>query len=117
MTKSELKAFIKECLREELSKGSYLTEAVTADGNLLATYVVKNPEFETACMTGNAIKILEIMDHEMEVNGMQTKGARKLRDDVAFMTKGQAKVPQKIGEHILFFLWNSQLSGTGYKVV
>lgn len=117
MTKSELRQMIVECLREELLKGTYLTEAVTADDNLLATYVVNNPEFEAACMSGDATKILSIMDSEMQANNMVTKGARKLRDDVFMMTRGNARVPAKIGENILFFVWNSQLSGTGHKVI
>lgn len=117
MTKSELRSIIKEVLKEELLKGSYLTEAVTTDDKLLATYVVKNPEFESACMSGDAVKIMSIIDQAMQDNNMMTKGARKLRDDVFVMTRGNARVPAKIGENILFFVWNSQLSGTGNKVI
>lgn len=118
MTKGELKSIIKEMLREELNKGNYLKEArVATDDKLLATYVVKNPEFETACMSGDATKIMTIIDDEMQKNNMTTPGARKLRDDVFMMTRGNARVPAKIGEHILFFVWNSQLSGTGNKVI
>jgi hypothetical protein len=67
-------------------------------------------------MTGDATKIMAIIDQAMQDNNMMTKGARKLRDDVFMMTRGNAKVPARIGEHILFFVWNSQLAGTGYRV-
>ena len=113
MTKSELRTLIQEVLREEFLTGNYLTEAYTSADNLIATYVCKNPDFESACMTGDAAKILAIFDSEMEKNNMYTPGAKKLRADVARMTRGQARVPAKIGENILFFVWNSQASGTG----
>ena len=113
MTKSDLRSMIKEVLKEELLTGSYLTEGVTSAENLIATYICNNPEFETACLTGNATQIMSIIDAEMEANNMYTPGAKKLRNDVFRMTRGNAKVPAKIGEQILFFVWNSQLSGTG----
>ena len=113
MTKSDLRSMIKEVLKEELLTKGYLTEAVTSAENLIATYICNNPEFETACLTGNATQIMSIIDAEMEANNMYTPGAKKLRNDVFRMTRGNAKVPAKIGEQILFFVWNSQLSGTG----
>ena len=113
MTKSDLRSMIREVLKEELLTKGYLTEAVTSAENLIATYICNNPEFETACLTGNATQIMSIIDAEMEANNMYTPGAKKLRNDVFRMTRGNAKVPVKIGEQILFFVWNSQLSGTG----
>ncbi len=115
MTKGELRTMIREVLREEFLTGNYLTEAVAPADSLIATHVCKNPEFESACMTGDAAKILAIFDSEMEKNNLYTAGTKKLRNDVARMTHGQAKVPAKIGENILFFIWNSQASGTGHK--
>ena len=119
MTKSELREMVRELLREELAKSSVLTEAVAVAPaeELLATYVATNPEFESACMTGDVAKILSIMDSEMEKQQMFTPGAKKLRDDVVRMAKGHNKVPQRVGEQILFIIWNSQLSGTGNKVI
>ena len=117
MTKSDLRSIIKEVLKEELLTGNYLTEAVTSADNLIATYICKNPEFETACKDGNATQIMSIIDAEMEANNMYTPGAKKLRNDVFRMTRGYAKVPAKIGEQILFFVWNSQMSGTGDGVI
>ena len=114
MTKSELRSIIREMLREELTTGSYLTEGVAPADSLIATHVCNNPEFEAACMTGNAAKIMAIIDHEMEANNMYTPGSKKFRSDVLRMTRGAAKVPAKIGENILFFAWNSQASGTGF---
>jgi hypothetical protein len=52
----------------------------------------------------------------MEVNNMYTPGAKKFRNDVFYMTRGNARVPKKIGENILFFAWNCQMSGIGYGV-
>jgi hypothetical protein len=117
MTKSDLRSMIREVLKEELLMGSYLTEGVTSADNLIATYICNNPGFETACLTGDATQIMAIIDAEMEANNMYTPGAKKLRNDVFRMTRGNAKVPAKIGEHILFFVWNSQLSGTGDSVI
>jgi hypothetical protein len=116
MTKSELRKLLREMLCEELTTGNYLTEAMAPADSLIATKVCTNPEFESACMTGNATKIMEIIDQEMEANDMYTPGARKFRNDVFRMTRGSAKIPAKIGENILFFAWNSQMSGTGLAV-
>ena len=118
MKKSELRTIIREMLQEELLSQNYLTEAVVSNPDLLlATKVCQNPEFEAACMTGDATKIMSIIDYEMEVNNMYTPGAKKLRNDVFVMTRGNARVPKKIGENILFFVWNSQASGIGNKAI
>jgi hypothetical protein len=116
MKKSELRALIKEMLCEELSTTMILTEGVTRPENLIATHVCNNPEFETACMTGDATKIMSIIDSEMQANNMFTPGAKKFRNDVFYMTRGNARVPKKIGEQILFFAWNCQMSGIGLGV-
>ena len=117
MTKGDLKNMIREVLREELLTGSYLTEGIAPADSLIATHVCNNPEFEGACMTGDAAKIMSIIDAEMEANNMYTPGAKKFRGDVFRMTRGNAKIPAKIGENILFFAWNSQMSGTGNAVL
>lgn len=117
MTKGDLKNMIREVLREELLTGSYLTEGIAPADSLIATHVCNNPEFESACMTGDAAKIMSIIDAEMEANNMYTPGAKKFRGDVFRMTRGNAKIPAKIGENILFFAWNSQMSGTGNAVL
>lgn len=117
MKKSELRSIIREMLREELATGNYLTEGIAPEDSLLATHICKNPDFETACMTGDATKIMAIIDSEMEAKNLYTAGAKKLRNDVFRMTRGNAKVPTKIGENILFFVWNSQMSGTGNAVL
>jgi hypothetical protein len=121
MKKSELRSLLREMLREELLTGRYLTEGLTITeapaNNLLATHVCTHPDFESACMSGDAVRILSIIDEVMEAKNMYTPGAKKLRNDVANMTMGKPKVPAKIGEHILFFVWNSQASGTGNKTL
>lgn len=86
------------------------------EDRLLATYISNNKEFETACMTGNAERILYIVNYEMEHNNLYTNGAKKLKNDIFRLTKGQATITSKVGENILFFVWNSRLSGTGLAV-
>ena len=118
MTKTELREMIRECVKEELNKSTCLTEArVAPEESLLATHVVKNPSFEAACLTGDASKIMDIVEFEMKSNNLHTKGAQKLHDDIFEKTKGLTKIPGKIGEQILFFVWNSQLAGTGNGVL
>ena len=117
MTKSELRSIIREMLVEELVTGNYLlTESVNVD-RLIAKHVCDHPEFESACMTGDATKIMSIIDSEMKKNDLYTPGAQKFRDDVMRMTRGRGKVPAKIGEQILFFAWNAQASALGFKAV
>lgn len=86
------------------------------EDKLLATHVSENQEFEIACLTGDATKIMCIIDFEIEKHDLHTKGAKKLHDDVFRMTRGQSKVSAKIGENILFFVWNSRMSGIGLAV-
>lgn len=120
MKKSELRALLQEMLREELATGNYLTEGLNEahapEQSLLATHVTDCPDFEEACMTGDATRIMAIIDETMQLEGMMTPGAKKLRNDVFNMTKGSARVPRKIGENILFFVWNSRMSGIGLGV-
>jgi hypothetical protein len=119
--KSELRAMLREMLREELITGNYLTEGVSLteapDKSLLATHVAQHPDFEAACMSGNATQIMTIVDSVMQERNLLTPGAKKLRNDIFRMTRGDAKIPAKIGENILFFVWNSRMSGTGYAVI
>lgn len=117
MKKSELRSLIREMLQEELTTGNYLTEGIAPADSLLATHICKNPDFETACIAGDAAKIMAIIDSEMEANNLYTPGSKKLRNDVFRMTRGNERVPAKIGENILFFVWNSQMSGIGQKVI
>lgn len=86
------------------------------EDRLLATHVADNPDFENACLTGNAKKIMYIVDEEIRKNRLYTKGANKLREDVFKMTQGKDKVPAYIGSNILAFIWNSRLSGIGLAV-
>lgn len=117
MKKSELRSMIREMLREELATATYLTEGAAPADSLIATHVCKNPDFEAACLTGDATKIISIFDHEMEANNLYTPGSKKLRNDVFRMTRGQEKIPARVGESILFFVWNSQMSGLDLKVI
>lgn len=120
MKKSELRAMIREMLQEELAKSTHLNEAVATaapEDSLLATHIAANPEFEEACMNGDGAKIMSIVNFEMEDNEMFTPGAEKLRADIQRMTKGKDKIPVIVGQNILFFVWNSQLAGTGHAVL
>jgi hypothetical protein len=83
-----------------------------AENHLLATHISNNPEFEAACLAGDANKILTIVDHEMEEHGLFTKGANKLKSDIIKMLNAKKHFAQ-----ILMFVWNSRLSGTGDAVI
>ena len=52
------------------------------EDRLLATHISNNPEFEAACLTGDAKKIIAIVNHEMEAHRLHTKGANKLKADI-----------------------------------
>ncbi len=82
------------------------------EDQLLATHIANNAEFENACLTNNAEKIVAIVNYEMERTNLQTKGANKLRDDILRLLR-----TKKSYMDILYFIWNSRLSGTGYAVI
>ena len=82
------------------------------EDKLLATHISNNPEFETACLTGNADKIIAIVNQEMEEHKLCTDGANKLKSDIIRMLNAKKHFAQ-----ILMFVWNSRLSGTGDAVV
>jgi hypothetical protein len=86
------------------------------ENRLLATHISANSDFEPACMSGDAEKIMAIVHTEMEKNNLFTAGSKKLRDDIFRMTKGRDKVSVHIGSNIMAFVWNSRLSGTGFAV-
>lgn len=90
--------------------------AQSIEDRLLATHISENKDFEFACLTGNAEKIMYIVNSEMDKHDLHTKGSKKLRDDIYRMTKGQTSVSAIIGTNILMFVWNSRLSGTGFAV-
>jgi hypothetical protein len=54
---------------------------------------------------------MSIVNHEMEEHDLHTTGAKKLRDDIFRMLNRK-----KSCMDILFFVWNSRLSGTGLAV-
>ena len=86
------------------------------ENRLLATHVSENAEFETACLSGDVQKIMSIVNNEMEEHNLFTDGAKRLRDDIFRMTRGQDKVSVHIGSNIMYFVWNSRLSGIGLAV-
>ena len=86
------------------------------EDRLLATHIANNPEFTSACMSGNGLMIMEIIEAEMEKNNLYTKGAKKLKDDIIRMLQGKTSVPKYTGQNILMFVWNSRLSGIGMSV-
>ena len=86
------------------------------EDRLLATHVADNAEFENACLSGDGQMIMDIVDHEMEKNDLYTKGSKKLREDILRMLKGQSRVSKYVGQNVLFFVWNSRLSGIGLAV-
>ena len=86
------------------------------EDQLLATHITDNAEFETACLTGNAAKIMAIVEAEMEKHNLFTKGSKKLQADILRMLRGKERVSPNDGANILMFVWNSRLSGTGFAV-
>lgn len=89
---------------------------VEIEDSLLATHITNNEDFEAACLTGNVEKIMDIVNSEMEKNNLHTKGSNKLHDDILKMLQGKSTDSANIGSNILFFVWNSRLSGTGFAV-
>jgi hypothetical protein len=86
------------------------------DDRLLAAHISDNAEFEEACLSGNAGKIMAIVEAEMEKNKLFTKGSKKLRDDIFKKLRGQDKVSYIVGASILSFVWNSRMAGNGLAV-
>lgn len=84
---------------------------IKAEDRLLATHIADNPEFEAACSVNDKETIMSIVNHEMEEHDLHTTGAKKLRDDIFRMLNRK-----KSCMDILFFVWNSRLSGTGFAV-
>ena len=82
------------------------------EDQLLATHISNNPEFEAACLAGDAKKILAIVSREMEEHNLFTKGSNKLKSDIIRMLQ-----TKKSFVDILYFVWNSRLSGTGDAVI
>lgn len=82
------------------------------EDQLLATHISNNPEFEAACLAGDANKIIEIVNREMEAHNLYTKGSNKLKSDIIRMLNAKKHFAQ-----ILMFVWNSRLSGTGDAVI
>lgn len=90
--------------------------SVANEDRLLATHISDNKEFESACLSGDATKIMFIVNSEMEKHDLHTKGSEKLKKDILNKIKGQSKISLAVGQNILFFVWNSRLSGTGLAV-
>ena len=82
------------------------------EDQLLATHISNNPEFEAACLAGDANKIIQIVDTEMKAHNLFTKGSNKLKSDIIRMLNTKKHFAQ-----ILMFVWNSRLSGTGDAVI
>lgn len=85
---------------------------IKIEDQLLATHISNNPEFEAACLAGDAEKIIMIVNREMEEHKLYTKGANKLKSDIIRMLNTKKHFAQ-----ILMFVWNSRLSGTGDAVI
>jgi hypothetical protein len=86
------------------------------EDRLLATHISDNPDFEGACLSGNGLVIMEIVEAEMKKNNLYTKGSKKLQEDIIRMLQGRSSVSKHVGQNILMFVWNSRLSGIGLAV-
>ena len=87
------------------------------EDRLLATYLTESEEFKTACNSGDSQQIMSIIDNEMTKNNLFTKGSMKLKADIIRMLQGKTKVPSYVGQNILYFVYNSRLSGVGLGVL
>lgn len=87
------------------------------EDKLLATHVSNNPDFESACMSGDGLQIISIVEAEMEKNNMFTKGSKKLQADIIRMLQGRSRVLPSIGQQVLMFVWNSRASGIGLAAI
>ena len=83
------------------------------EDRLLATHVTNNPEFTNACLSGDGLMIMDIVEAEMKKNNLFTKGSKKLQADIIRMLQGQSRVSKRVGERVLFFVYNSRLAGIG----
>ena len=91
-----------------------LTEKI--EDRLLATHISNNPEFEGACLSGDGLLIMDIVEAEMKKNNLYTKGSKKLQADIIRMLQGQSRVSKYVGQRVLFFVYNSRLAGIGLAV-
>lgn len=83
------------------------------EDRLLATHVSDNPEFESACLSGNGLLIMNIVEAEMQKNNLFTKGSKKLQADIIRLLQGRSQVSKSVGQNVMMFVWNSRLSGIG----
>lgn len=86
------------------------------EDRLLATHIAENADFEKACTLGDAVKIREIVESEMQKHNLFTKGSQKLREDINRLLQGRTVVSSAVGTNILLFVWNSRMSGIGLGV-
>lgn len=82
--------------------------------HLLATHVVSNENFATACFAGDGAQIMTIVETEMKKHKLFTKGSEKLKTDIQRMLQGKEKVSTAVGTRVLEFVWNSQAKGCGF---
>ena len=87
------------------------------EDKLLATHVSNNPDFEPACMSGDGLQIMSIVETEMEKNNLFTNGSKKLQADIVRMLQGRARVSTSVGQQVLMFVWNSRASGIGLAAI
>jgi hypothetical protein len=87
------------------------------ENQLLATHITNNPEFTNACLSGDGLMIMDIVEAEMKKNNLFTKGSKKLQADILRMLQGKSRVSAKVGENVLFFVYNSRLAGIGMAVI
>lgn len=92
----------------------HLSEKI--EDKLLATHIADNPDFEGACLSGNGLLIMDIIEAEMQKNNLYTKGSKKLQNDIIAKLQGRTRVPTRVGQEILMFVWNSRLAGIGMAV-
>ena len=88
--------------------------SIEIQDQLLATHVVNNEDFTSACYAGNGTQIMAIVEAEMKKHNLFTKGSEKLKADILRMLQGKEHVSETVGIRVLEFVWNAQAKGVGF---
>lgn len=87
--------------------------------HLLSTFIMRNKNFENACMSGDLNAIMNIVNEEAKLKSERdgrpnTKGDKKLVADIQMkIARSYSKINKQLGINIMFLVSNSSLKGIG----
>lgn len=87
--------------------------------HLLSTFIMRNKNFESACMSGDLNAIMNIVNEEARLKSERdgrpnTKGDKKLIADIQMkIARSYSKINKQLGINIMFLVSNSSLKGIG----